>query len=120
MTRTTLRTVTFKKPLVLRDHDEVLPAGTYRVETDEEPISGISFLAYRRTQTILHLLPRHGLRQSLAIDPDDLVAALDRDHAAENHSTPSSEHPVRRPAAREHETQVPRAGNQTEERRQEI
>jgi len=81
MTRTTFRTVTFKRPFVLGDHDAVLPAGTHKVETDEEPMPGISFLAHRRTQTLFHLLPRHGLKKTLAIDPDDLVAALARESA---------------------------------------
>ena len=82
MTRTTFRNVTFKRPFVLGDHDAVLPAGTYKVETDEEPMAGLSFLAHRRTQTLFHLLPRHGLRQTLAIDPDDLQAALARESTA--------------------------------------
>lgn len=94
MTRTTFRTVTFKKRFVLGDHDAVLPAGTYRVETDEEPVSGISFVAHRRTQTLLHLLPRHGLRQTLTIDPEDLVAALDRERAEANDIAPTRDHPL--------------------------
>jgi hypothetical protein len=64
---------------MLGAHDTTLPAGTYRVETDEEPVAGLSFIAHRRSQTLFHLLPKHGLRQTLTIEPDDLEAALARD-----------------------------------------
>jgi hypothetical protein len=77
-------TVTFKRPFVLGDFDEVQPAGAYRVETDEELLEGISFPAYRRTLTLIHLhaQPGHpGRTQMLDIDPNDLEAALMRDQA---------------------------------------
>jgi hypothetical protein len=40
-----------------RDHDHLpaQPAGTYRVVTEEEEIDGLSFVAFRRTATLLHL-----------------------------------------------------------------
>lgn len=47
-TRTSKRTVVFRRPFVLGGFDEVLPAGAYNVETDEELLEGISFPAYRR------------------------------------------------------------------------
>lgn len=80
--RTREKTVTFKKPFDLEGYPDMFPAGTYRVETDEELLEGVSFTVYRRKSTILHLLPnadRPGRRQSLTIDPDRLDAALMRD-----------------------------------------
>lgn len=84
-TRTTITSVTFKRPFVLGDFDEVQPAGAYRVETDEELLEFVSFPAYRRTLTMIHLhaSPYHpGRTQMLDIDPNDLDAALTRDQAA--------------------------------------
>jgi len=55
MTRTTRKTVTFKRPFTMSAIDKVQPSGTYTVDTDEELIDGLSFLAYRRVATLLHL-----------------------------------------------------------------
>jgi len=82
--RTSRKTVTFKRPFVLGGLDETLPAGAYSVETDEELLEGISFPAYRRTRTVVHLhaRPGHpGLTRALTIDPNELDAALERDAA---------------------------------------
>jgi hypothetical protein len=84
LTRTSRRTVTFRRPFVLGSFDKELPAGAYEVETDEELLQGVSFPAYRRTLTLLHLQPRLGrprLAQTLTIDPNELDAALERDRA---------------------------------------
>lgn len=83
-TRTCKKTVTFRRPFVLDGLDMVLPAGPYSVETDEELMEGISFPAYRRVLTVMHLhaKPSHpGITQTLTIDPNDLDAALKRDQA---------------------------------------
>lgn len=82
-TRTTIKAVTFKRPFALGEFDEVQPAGVYRVETDEELLEGVSFPAYRRTLTMIHLhaSPGHpGRTQMLDINPKDLEAALERDN----------------------------------------
>jgi hypothetical protein len=81
-TRTSTKTVTFKRSFVLGGLNEVLPAGTYSVETDEEPIEGISFVAYRRILTLIHLPAKSGnprLARTLTIDPNELEEALKRD-----------------------------------------
>ena len=44
-------TVVFGKPFLLKGIDRMLPAGDYRVVTDEELIEGISFPVYRRVST---------------------------------------------------------------------
>ncbi len=53
--RTTETTVTFKRPFTLPSVDSPQPAGTYRLVMDEEEILGLSFLAFRRTATMLHI-----------------------------------------------------------------
>jgi hypothetical protein len=82
--RTSKKTVTFRRPFVLGGFDEVLAAGAYIVETDEELLEGISFPAYRRILTLIHLPAtpsRPGLTRTLTIDPNELDAALKRDQA---------------------------------------
>ena len=81
-TRTSSKTVTFRRPFVLGGFDEVLPAGAYSVETDEELLEGISFPAYRRVSTLIRLHAKSGhpgLTRALTIDPNELDAALTRD-----------------------------------------
>lgn len=81
-TRTVERTVTFSRPFALNGLDEVLPAGDYSVETEEELIGGISHAGYRRTSTVLRLPAKSGpsyLTRALNVDPDELDAALARD-----------------------------------------
>lgn len=83
--RTTKKTVIFARPFILGGFDEMLPAGVYNVETDEELLEGLSFPAYRRVLTLIHLpaTPRHpGVTRTLTIDPNELEAALERDEAS--------------------------------------
>ncbi len=80
--RTKETTVTFIHPFQLSAFDRVLPAGTYRLVTDEEEILGLSFLAYQRMATTLHtpsLSAAHGISESVPISQADLDAALIRD-----------------------------------------
>jgi hypothetical protein len=85
VTRTIKSTITFKHSFDLPSFDEKQAAGTYTLETDEEQIEGLSFLAYRRVASFLHL-PAIGSGQArqqvIAIDPEDLKAALERDGRA--------------------------------------
>jgi hypothetical protein len=53
--RTTETTVTFRHPFTLTSLDRPQPAGSYRHVTDEEEILGLSFLAFRRKATMLHV-----------------------------------------------------------------
>jgi len=79
--RTTTRTVTFTRPFTLDEIDLELPAGAYTVETEEETIDGISFLAYRRVSTLLIVRPGHEVTgtQFWTINPESLASALARD-----------------------------------------
>ena len=83
-TRTTRSTVTFAKAFLLRGSEQALPPGRHEVEIDEELLEGVSFLAYRRVLTLLHLRPAGaaGITQTLVVDPADLEAAIARDKAA--------------------------------------
>lgn len=79
--RTSRTSVTFRRPFFLSAIDEVQPAGTYAVETDEELLPGLSFAAYRRTATLIVLPPRPGQafgEQVVSIDPLELQAARER------------------------------------------
>ena len=76
--RTTRETVTFEHPFSLYALDGVQPAGTYMVETDEDLIQGVSFLAYRRVATTIYLPLRNGgpgSFQAVRVDPRELKEA---------------------------------------------
>jgi len=53
--RTAESTVTFKHPFSLQAFEGKQPAGDYRLVTVEREIVGLSFLAYRRMLTMLHI-----------------------------------------------------------------
>jgi hypothetical protein len=77
-TRTTRKTVTFTRPFSLAGVDGIQPAGVYTVDTDEDLIDDLSFLAYRRVATMIHL-QKDGVSQVFPIDPVELDARLLRD-----------------------------------------
>lgn len=80
--RTTRSIVRFSSPFLLHGFDGPQPAGEYYVDQDDELIEGISWLAYRRVATFIHLPAiRTGTmtRQIVQIDPADLEAALEKD-----------------------------------------
>ncbi|HEU4986043.1 MULTISPECIES: hypothetical protein [Hyphomicrobiales] len=83
--RTTDTEITFMRPFSLSAFDAPQPAGIYHVAIEEEEILGLSFLAYRRTATMLHIpaisneCDRH---QVVEVDPEELAAALDADALA--------------------------------------
>ena len=77
-TRTTRKNVTFRQSFILSGPIGIQPAGIYEVETDEESIDRLSFLAYRRVATSMHV-QRDGVTQVFRIDPVELDAALMRD-----------------------------------------
>jgi len=80
--RTTHSSVTFLHPFSLVGLDGVQPAGTYTIETVEETVDNLSFVAYRRVSTTI-VVPAVGTptrqRQVVTIDPRDLEAAQKRD-----------------------------------------
>lgn len=53
--------------------------GAYTVQTDEELLEGLSFLAYRRVATVIFVPLRHGgpgSLQAITIDPRELADTL--------------------------------------------
>jgi hypothetical protein len=84
--RTTQKTVVFTHSFVLDEIDAPLPAGSYHVETDEELLPGLSFIAYRRVRTTITLpaieLVSSMTRQVVTIDPAQLETALAADTAS--------------------------------------
>ena len=83
MTRCTSVDITFAHAFSLQGVDGVVPAGTYRIDTEEEPIDGLSVLAWRRLATFIRIpVHRSGTVQSFLIDPKHLAAAVAQDRAA--------------------------------------
>ena len=75
----TTQSVTFRRPFTLSALDGYQPAGTYRLETDEEQIEGLSFNAFHYTSVMLHLpaKPTGGVTgQVVVVDPRELADAL--------------------------------------------
>jgi len=79
--RTTEQSVTFQHPFTLNDAEQRYPAGCYRVLTDEQPIEGLSFLAYRRVSTMMFVPGCDGGSsiELITVDPGELAAAQQRD-----------------------------------------
>ena len=80
--RMTSRDVVFRRPFVLKGFDKIEPAGTYKVETEEESIDDVSFVVWKRLATVIHIT-RGGETEYVRIDPEDLLKALARDGSAE-------------------------------------
>jgi len=83
-TRTTETTLTFRHLFALSAVDRPLSAGTYRLVVDEEDMPGLSFLAFKRTVTMLHvpaLSSPGGPNQMFVVDADQLAAAFETDHS---------------------------------------
>lgn len=80
--RLTRTSVEFVHAFQLEGVDGVQPPGVYDVETTEEPLEGLSFVAYRRISTTIALRDTNFAalsRQLTMIEPQDLAAALARD-----------------------------------------
>jgi len=83
--RTTEMTVTFRHAFSMPTIDRPQPAGTYRVETDEQEVPGLSFMALRRTAPMFHLpaISPIGRRSKVvSIDPAERAAVLAADRQA--------------------------------------
>jgi hypothetical protein len=79
--RTTESTVTFRRMFSLTSLDGSQPPGIYRLVVDEEEIQGLSFLAFRRTATMLHLpaISTGSNHQVFLVDAEELASALEAD-----------------------------------------
>jgi hypothetical protein len=86
MIRHTTVEVSFRRGFTLKGVDGAIPAGTYRVDIEEEQILGLSFLAYRRLATFIRIPMTGrgtGTVQDFLVDAKDLAAAQERDAAAD-------------------------------------
>lgn len=83
--RRTSRWVSFSLPANVAGLEEPLAPGSYFVETDEEQIPGLSFIAYRRIRTTISVPTAFG-RQVVEVEPKVLDAALARDALASSRS----------------------------------
>jgi hypothetical protein len=82
VTRTTRTEVHFSSPFRLPNFDAPEPAGTYRVDHDEESIEGAAWLGWRRVGSFIHL-PALGAQtsthQMIPVSSSELDAALEQD-----------------------------------------
>lgn len=79
--RSSSKTVTFARRFLLKGIDRELPAGSYRVVTDEELVEQLSFPVYRRVSTMIFVPAQASSVEMVSIDPLNLQAAQDRDKA---------------------------------------
>ena len=79
-TRSRETTINFIWPFSLKGVGRTLPAGAYRVVTDDELIESLSFPVYRRVATMIFVPAAAGTGvEMLTIDPAELKAAQARD-----------------------------------------
>jgi hypothetical protein len=81
--RTTESTVTFSAPFRVADNEDLLPPGTYRVVMDDEELSGLTFMSYRRIATMIAVpsvdAPVQLKRSLVSTSQTELDAALMKD-----------------------------------------
>lgn len=99
--------VTFQFPFSIDDIGKQLPAGDYTIETEEESIAGISFMAYRHIETILVERPpkgKPGATHYWCVDKEALAQAIeaDADRFLASHRVEAS---ARKPASKETESE---------------
>ena len=76
--RSTRSMARFAAPFRLPEVEEVLPAGTYEIETDEQIIEGNERTVFVRMATLLRV-DIGGTSRTITISPDSLAAALEND-----------------------------------------
>jgi hypothetical protein len=84
--RTTTENATFRRCFLLKGLEKAQPPGTYEIEIEEEPIEGLSFIAYRRVATFIRIpMANRGASstETFRIDWNDLQAAQERDRAVD-------------------------------------
>jgi hypothetical protein len=86
--RTWNAVVIFQRPFILDGFGDIQPAGAYSVDTQEEKLSGLPAdrETWRRVDTKIRLM-RQGMTEKISIDPDALLAALQRDNAQSDRSS---------------------------------
>ena len=85
--RSTCVTMTFRSAFRLPGYDAPFPQGTYEVLSEDERLDGLSFEAFRRVSTFLHISGRDGSRgktELLPVSQQDLDAAFLADQAGQS------------------------------------
>jgi len=89
-TRSSSKIITFVRPFVLGGFPELLPAGDYVVDTEEEELDSMLFQGWRRVATTMRV--RIGAEVELrSVDPEALHEALMRDGAQDKPGQPPSQ-----------------------------
>ena len=78
LTRTSHSQVTFRRPFRLSGMDAAAPAGTYELDLEEERLDTLTVEAWRQTAVILRIAGA-GVTEHVAVDPQDLREAIERD-----------------------------------------
>ena len=71
--------INFAHSFVIKSHNETFPAGSYVLESYDELINGISFIAYRTLRTFLRIsITKNGAvtRRIIEVDKAEIDAAL--------------------------------------------
>ena len=74
--------IVFRHPFRVPQLEVDLPPGTYRITIEEQPIESLSFLAYRRVGTQLHIPAIGQMRntmQYVTLPPGELEALKQQD-----------------------------------------
>lgn len=82
LNRTRSETVILKHPFQIADLEPEQPAGEYVAETNEELLTGVSFIAYRRVSVVLYLKEKSKIgttRQSIWLNPEKFDEILQED-----------------------------------------
>lgn len=78
MTRTSHSTVSFQRPFRLEGMDAAAPAGSYKVDLEEERLDTLTTEVWRQTAVILQIATA-GVTEYLTVDPQALRDAILRD-----------------------------------------
>jgi len=77
-TRTSHSTVTFQRPFRFAGMDAAAPAGSYKVDLEEERLDTLTVEAWRQTTIVLQVTTS-GVTEHITLHPQDLRDALLRD-----------------------------------------
>jgi hypothetical protein len=85
-TRSSSKTIVFTRPFLLQGIGRLLPAGDYRVVTDEQLVEGLSFPVYRRISTMIFIpgQSQASITEMVPVDPIDLEAVQAHDAMGTN------------------------------------
>jgi hypothetical protein len=78
LTRTSHSHVTFRRPFRLTGMDVVAPAGSYKMDVEEEKLDTLTADVWRQTAMVLQVTTA-GVTEYIAVDPQEVRAALERD-----------------------------------------